>query len=247
MTPPVTRNITTKLQITCQNCSLSDLCIPRGLSQKDVERIGNIVARRKILQKGDFLYRQGDRFRGILAIKAGTAKLVSLDLDGNEFITGYFLPGELLGFDGLADERHACSALALETLTYCEIPAEQIDTLCREVPNLLRELFRHVGRTLTTETDHFMLSQKGAEERVTGFLLDLSDRLSRRGFSGAEIKLTFSRHDIGKYLGLTLETVSRILKKLDAMGLVAVNARSIHIIDKDKLREMFATSSKETF
>lgn len=244
MTPFVSSEIKTKLQITCQNCNLSDLCIPRGLSQKDVERISNIVTRRKILHKGDYLYRQGDKFRGILAIKAGTAKLVSLDLDGNEFLTGYYLPGELLGFDGLADERHACSALALETLTYCEIPAEQIDSLCLEVPNLMRELFRHVGQALTAETSHHLLSQRGAEERVVGFLLDLSDRLSRRGLSGTEIKLTLSRLEIGKYLGLTLESVSRILKNFEGMGFVTVNAKSIHIIDKDKLRNVLTKSSE---
>jgi CRP/FNR family transcriptional regulator len=243
MTPSVTRDIKTKLQITCQNCNLSDLCIPRGLSQKDIERIGNLVARRKVLHKGDYLYRQGDKFKGISAIKTGTAKLVTLDLDGNEFITGYFLPGELLGFDGLADERHACSALALETVSFCEIPAEQIDCLCLEVPNLMRELFRHVGKSLATETHHYILSQRGAEDRVAGFLLNLSDRMSRRGFSGVEIKLTLSRQEIGNYLGLTLETVSRILRTLDGMGLVTVNAKSIHIIDKDKLRDFFVMSS----
>lgn len=244
MTPIQSQEIKAKLQVTCRNCNLSDLCIPRGLSLKDVERISNIVTRKKILQKGDFLYRQGDKFRGVLAIKAGTAKLVTLDLDGNEFITGYFLPGELLGFDGLASDRQVCSAQALETLTYCEIPAEKIDSLCLEVPNLMRELFRHVGRTLSAETDHYLLNQRGAEERVAGFLLDLSDRLSRRGFSGAEIKLTLSRHEIGKYLGLTLETVSRLLKVFEGMGLVSVNAKSIYIIDKDKLRDMFARSSE---
>ena len=245
MTPSIPSEIKTKLQVTCQNCNLSDLCIPRGLSQKDIERISNIVARKKILHKGDYLYRQGDKFRGILAIKAGTVKLLSLDLDGNEFLTGYYLPGELLGFDGLADEQHACSAQALETVTYCEIPAEQIDSLCREVPNLLRELFRHVGEALTAETAHHLLSQRGAEERVAGFLLDLSDRLNRRGFSGAEIKLTLSRHEIGKYLGLTLESVSRILKNFESMGFVTVNAKAIQLIDKDKLRKLFVSSANE--
>jgi len=245
MSPPKNREVTTKLQIPCQNCSLSDLCIPRGLSQHDVERISNIVARKKVLQKGDYLYRQGDKFRGIFAIKAGTAKLLSLDFEGNEFITGYYLPGELLGFDGLANEHHICSAVALETLTFCELAAEQIDTLCLEVPNLFRQLFRHVGKTLTMETNHFMLSQRGAEDRVVSFLLDLSDRLSSRGVSGLEIKLTLSRAEIGKYLGLTLETVSRILKSLEANGLVNVKAKSIQILDKDKLRAMFGTSENE--
>ena len=245
MTPYVSREIKTKLQVTCQNCNLSEVCIPRGLSHKDVERISNIVVRKKILHKGEYLYRQGDPFRGILAIKAGTAKLVALDLDGNEFLTGYYLPGELLGFDGLADDRHACSAVALETLTYCEIPAEQIDSLCREVPNLMRELFRHVGKALTTETDHHLLNQRLAEERVAGFLLDLSDRLSRRGLSGIEINLTLSRSDIGNYLRLTMETVSRLLKSFESMGLITVSAKSIRILDKDKLRDLFNKSSSE--
>lgn len=236
MTPYSSREIKDKLQITCQNCNLSDLCIPRGLSFKDVERIANIVTRRKVLHKGDYLYRQGDRFRGIMAIKAGTAKLVSLDLDGNEFITGYLLPGELLGFDGLAEERHGCSALALETVTFCEIPSDQIDNLCLEVPNLMRELFRHVGKNLAAEQSHYLLSQRDAEDRVLGFLLDLSDRLSRRGLSGSEIKLTLSRQDIGNYLGLTLETVSRIMKGLEVAGLAAVSAKSVRILDKDGMR-----------
>jgi len=233
----VNSDIKTKLRVTCENCSLSDLCIPRGLSQKDIERIGNIVSRKKVLQKGDYLYRQGDKFRGILAIKAGTAKLVTLDLEGNEFITGYLLPGELLGFDALASDRHACSSLALETVTYCEIPAELMDGLCLEVPNLLRELFRHAGKTLTAETNHYLLSQRGAEERVAGFLLDLSDRMSRRGLSGSEINLTLSRHDIGNFLGLTLETVSRIMKNLEGLQLITVKAKSSVIVDKDGLRE----------
>ena len=244
MPAPKSRRITSKLQVSCQNCNLIDLCIPRGLSPMDVERISNIVTRRKVLQKGDYLYRQGDTFRGIFAIKGGTAKLVSIDLNGNEFITGYYLPGELLGFDGLGEDRHACSALALETVTYCEIPADQIDQLCREVPTLLRELFRHAGKNLAAETGHFVLSQRGAEARVAGFLLDLSDRLSRRGLSGIEIKLTLTRHDLGNYLGLTLETVSRILKVLEGLGLITVHAKAIHILSKDKLHELLALSAK---
>lgn len=236
MPPAKTREVKNKLQVTCQNCSLIELCIPRGLSYKDVERIGDIVGRKKMLRKGDHLYRQGDKFRGILAIKSGAAKLTATDLRGNEFVTGYLLPGELLGFDGLADDRHRYSASALENLEYCEMPSDELDGLCREVPNLLRELFRHAGKTLNSETDRFMLSQRTAEERVASFLLDLSDRLSRRGFSGVEIKLSLTRQEIGNYLGLALETVSRVLKGLEEAGLITVQAKLIRIIDKDKLR-----------
>ena len=238
MPPPTSREVKAKLQVTCQNCSLIDLCIPRGLSQKDVERIGNIVGRRKSLAKGDYLYRQGDKFRGILAIKSGTAKLTAMDFGGNEFLTGYLLPGELLGFDGLAADSHSYSAVALETLEYCEMPADDLDSLCREVPNLLRELFRHAGKTLTSETDRFMLSQRTAEERVVTFLIDISDRLSRRGLPGTEFKLSLTRQEIGNFLGLALETVSRVLKSLEEEGLITVQAKFIRIQDKDKLRAL---------
>lgn len=234
--PPKTRDIKNKLQVTCQNCSLNDLCIPRGLSQKDVERIGDLVGRRKSLRKGDYLYRQGDKFRGILAIKSGTAKLVTTDFHGDEFVTGYLLPGELLGFDAMADDRHHYSALALEPLEYCEMPGEELDSLCREVPNLLRELFRHAGQALNNESGRAVLGQRTAEERVVNFLLDLSDRLSRRGFSGMEIKLSLTRQEVGNYLGLALETVSRALKNLEELGMISVHAKQIRILDKDGLR-----------
>jgi len=235
-----TSEIRTKLQVTCRNCSLSELCIPRGLKQTDIDRIGQIVGRKKTLQKGDYLYRKGDRFRGILAIKAGTAKLVTIDQSGNEYMTAYLLPGELLGFDALADDRHTCSAMALETLSYCELPAEQLDALCRDVPNLLRELFRHAGNTLAAETSQIVLSKRPAEERVAGFLINLSDRLARRGFSPLDFRLSLTRQEIGNFLGLALETVSRILKGFEEGGLIEVNYKQIRIQDLDGLRRMCA-------
>ncbi len=234
-----TSEIKTKLQVTCRNCGLSELCIPRGLYQKDIERIGHIVGRKKTLRKGEYIYHKGDKFRGILAIKAGTAKLVTMDLAGNEFLTGYLLPGELLGFDALADGRHSYSAVALETLSYCEMPADQLDSLCLEVPNLLRELFRHVGQSLAAETERNVLSRRTADERVAGFLLDLSDRLAKRGFSGTDFKIGLTRQDIGNYLGLALETVSRILTNLESLGLIKVQQKQIHIAEKDRLRALF--------
>lgn len=227
-----------RLQVTCQECGLSELCIPRGLGQQDIERIGKIVGRKKTLQKGDYLYRQGDSFRGILAIKSGTAKLVAIDIHGNEFVAGYLLPGELMGFDGLANNRHEYSAVALESVSYCQMHADELDRLCREVPNLLRELFRHAGKSLSAETGRNMLSRRSAEERVAGFLLDLSDRLCQRGFSGTEIKLSLTRNEIGNYLGLALETVSRILNNFETQGLITVKTKHIGITDKDKLRTL---------
>lgn len=240
MTDTPASEIKTKLQVTCQNCSLNELCLPRGLKREDIERIGKIVGRKKTLHRGDYLYRKGDKFRGILAIKAGTAKLVTVDRGGNEYLTGYLLPGELLGFDALASDRHLCSAVALETLSYCELPADQLNALCRDVPNLLRELFRHTGETLASEIDQIVLGKRPAEERVAGFLINLSERLSQRGFSAIDFKLSLTRQEIGNYLGLALETVSRILRHFEDSGLIAVDNKHIQIADLKGLRTLCA-------
>jgi CRP/FNR family transcriptional regulator len=229
-----------RLQVTCHNCSLSQLCIPRGLAQEDVDRISSIVGRRRTLKRGDYLYRKGDRFRGILAIKAGAAKMISLDRAGNEYMTGFLLPGELFGFDALATDRHVFSAVALETLSYCELPADQIDALCREAPNLLKSLFRHAGDSLTAESERFVLGKRPAEERVAGFLLNLSERLGRRGFSTTEFRLSLTRQEIGNYLGLALETVSRIIGGFEKQGLISANNKHIHIISMSGLKELCA-------
>lgn len=237
-TRPDSQDIRNKLQVTCQNCSLTDLCIPRGLAPEDIERISRIVNRKKTLQKGEHLYHKGDKFRGIIAIKAGTAKTVTYDSRGNEYITGLMLPGELLGFDALASEKHTCSAIALETLSYCELPADQLDDLCQKVPNLLRELFRHASARLDEATEQAVTTKQPAEERVAAFLVDLSDRLQKRGFSPVNFKLSLTRQEIGNYLGLALETISRTLRTFQDQGFVDVNNRYIHITNLTALRKI---------
>ncbi|CAL1240263.1 helix-turn-helix domain-containing protein [Candidatus Methylocalor cossyra] len=229
-----------RLQVTCQNCSLSTLCLPRGLHREDIERIGRLVNRKKTLQRGEYLYHKGEPFRGIIAIKAGTAKVVAYDDQDGEYIVGVLLPGELLGFDGLASNRHSCSAVALETLSYCELAADQLDALCHEVPNLLRELFRHASARLEDGIEQAILHKKSAEARVALFLLDFSERLRLRGFSPHHFTLTLTRQDIGNYLGLALETVSRILSGFQAAGLIAVRHRQIRVADLEGLRSVGA-------
>lgn len=236
----IAKDIKTKLQITCQNCSLTTLCIPRGLASEDIERISRIVTRKKTLQRGEYLFHKGDRFRGIMAIKAGTAKTVAFDAEGNEYVTGLMLPGELMGFDALASDRHRCSAIALETLSFCELPAEQLDQLCQEVPNLLRELFRHASARLDEETEQVILSKRPAEERVAAFLLNLSERLRSRGLSPISFKLSLTRQEIGNYLGLALETVSRILRIFQDADLIQVDSKEVRIIDLEGLKRLCA-------
>lgn len=225
-------------QVSCANCGLDNICLPRGLSQEEVDNISQVVKAKKTLQRGEFIYHQGDNFRGILAIKSGSAKLVASDQHGNEHILNILLPGELLGFDGLSDEKHTCAAIALETTSFCVLPADSMDELFQNLPGLTRELFRHTGEKMSEDKNQLILSKRPAEERLAYFLISLSERLKRRGFSSSEFKLSLTRQEIGNHLGLALETVSRLLKKFQDDNLIVVRNRFITITDLAALKKL---------
>lgn len=225
-------------QVSCNNCGLDNICLPRGLSQQEVDNISQVVKARKTLQRGEFIYHEGDSFRGILAIKSGSAKLVASDQHGNEHILNILLPGELLGFDGLSDEKHSCAAVALETMSFCILPADNMDELFQNVPSLTRELFRHTGEKMLEDKNQLILSKRPAEERLAYFLISLSERLKRRGFSSSEFKLSLTRQEIGNHLGLALETVSRLLKKFQDDQLIVVQNRFITITNLTALKNL---------
>ncbi|MBS3965003.1 MAG: helix-turn-helix domain-containing protein [Methylomonas sp.] len=228
----------THSQVSCSHCSLDSLCLPRGLSQSEINDISKVVKAHKTLQRGDFIYHEGDRFRGILAIKSGSAKLVANDAHGNEHIISILLPGELLGFDGLSTEHHGCAAIALETMMFCILPADSLEHLFQTLPGLTRELFRHTGEKFLEDRNQRVLSKRPAEERLAYFLISLSERLHRRGFSASEFKLSLTRQEIGNHLGLALETVSRLLKKFQDDGLIGVRHRFITLRNPSALRNI---------
>ena len=229
-------------QVSCNNCGLDNICLPRGLSQQEIENISEVVKTKKTLQRGEFIYHEGDNFRGIIAIKSGSAKLIACDQHGNEHILNILLPGELLGFDGLSDEKHSCAAIALETTSFCLLPADSLDDLFHTIPSLTRELFRHSGEKMVEDKNLLMLSKRPAEERLAYFLISLSDRLKRRGFSASEFKLSLSRQEIGNHLGLALETVSRLLKKFQEDQLITVQNRFITITNINALKKLLDTN-----
>ena len=231
-------NLVKNMQISCNHCSLDSICLPRGLSAKEINRISDVIKQTISLQRGAFLYRQGSDFKGVLAIKSGTAKLIREDQQGDEHILNILLPGELLGFDGFYEDKHSCSAVALETVSYCELPADGLETLCLKVPGLMRELFRHTGEKLDEELSHNVLNKRPAEERLAFFLISLSDRLKRRGFSPSEFNLSLTRQEIGNHLNLALETVSRLLQKFDNSGMISVNKKNIQIHDLQGLKSL---------
>jgi CRP/FNR family transcriptional regulator len=225
-------------QVSCNNCGLDNICLPRGLSHDEIESISQIIKAKKTLQRGEFIYHEGDNFRGILAIKSGSAKLVGADQHGNEHILNILLPGELLGFDGLSTDKHSCAAIALETTSFCLLPADSMDDLFHNIPSLTRELFRHSGEKMLEDKNQLILSKRPAEERLAYFLISLSERLKRRGFSASEFKLSLSRQEIGNHLGLALETVSRLLKKFQEDEMIMVQNRFITITDLTALKNL---------
>jgi CRP/FNR family transcriptional regulator, anaerobic regulatory protein len=225
-------------QLSCNNCALDNICLPRGLSLEEVNDISKVVKPKKVLHRGEFIYHEGDNFKGILAIKSGSAKLVGCDLHGNEHILNILLPGELLGFDGLSCHKHTCAAIALETISFCLLPADNMDDLLTQVPGLTRELFRHSGEIMMEDKNHLIMSKRPSEERLAYFLISLSERLKRRGFSASEFKLSLTRQEIGNYLGLALETVSRLLKKFQVDGIIHVNNRFITITNPIALQNL---------
>ena len=225
-------------QVSCNNCNLDSICLPRGLNRDEVEDLSIVVKNNAVLQKGEYIYRQGDEFQSIVAIKSGTAKLVTLDDQGNEHILNVLLPGELIGFDGLYQNKYTCSAIALEIINYCELPAAQFDAVCKNIPSIARELFKHSSEIINESQGRMITNKRSAEEKLAIFLLNLSDRLKKRGFSAVEFNIPLSRQEMGDYLGLTIETVSRMLKQFQNDKLINIQKRHVEIIDIQGLRNL---------
>ncbi len=229
-----------ELQVTCHNCGFNSVCFPRGLSKEEIIQLEDVVQRRKILHKGEFLFRNGDPFRGLIAIKSGMAKLVFHNEQGEEHIVQILLPGEILGFGAISKQKHHCSALALDTLSYCELPAEQLHRICFRIPTLLDEILRHASDAIGTQRTQTLYIKKPAEQRLAAFLVDLSHRYAYRGFSGDHFSIGFTRQELGNYLDLALATVSRTLKQFEKKGWLEVKGKWIRILDKEVLEKIVA-------
>jgi len=227
------------IQASCTNCNLKGLCLPLAMDVKDIDRLDDIIQRGRPIQSGEHLYRSGDSFTSIYAVRSGSIKTYLIDNDGLEQITGFYLPGEVLGFDGIDNNNHGCNVVALETSTVCEIPFARLEELSLQIPTLQRNFFQLMSRHI--ESNHQMLltlSKKNAEGRVSTLLLSLSHRYSRRKLSPNAMRLPMSRMDIGNFLGLTIETVSRTFSRLQKDGIIDVDGREVVINDHDRLNEI---------
>ena len=223
-------------QAHCKDCSLASLCLPLSLNLEDMDALDEIVKRGRPLKKGEFLFRQGDTFNSVFAVRSGALKTFSLSDAGDEQITGFHLPSELVGLSGMDSESYPVSAIALETTSVCEIPFERLDELSVQLPQLRRQLMRIMSREIRDDQQMMLLlSKKTADERIATFLVNLSARFRARGFSANQFRLAMSRNEIGNYLGLAVETVSRVFTRFQQNKLLEAEGKEVHILDPIEL------------
>ena len=229
----------TVIKTACSNCNLRELCLPFGLSTEELARLDDMVSTRRRIKRGDHLYRAGEGFDAIYAIRSGFFKTDVLLEDGRQQVTGFQMAGELLGLDGISTEHHTCNAIALEDSEICAIPFSRLEVLSREIHTLQHHFHKVMSREIVRDHGVMMLlGTMRAEERLAAFLLNLSQRFTARGFSHAEFYLRMTREEIGSYLGLKLETVSRAFSKFQEEGYIAVQQKHIRILNVNGLKAL---------
>jgi CRP/FNR family transcriptional regulator len=227
------------IKVACSNCNLRELCMPIGLSREELDRIDDVVAARRTVKRGTTLFRNGEKFTSLFAIRTGFFKTCVASEDGRDQVTGFQMAGEVIGLDGIVNDHHTCDAVALEDAEVCVMPFDRIEELSREVNALQRHVHKIMSREIVREHGvMLLLGSMRAEERLATFLLNLVQRLHARGFSQSELILRMTREEIGSFLGLKLETVSRTFSKFVEVGIVEVKQRHVRIINTDMLRDI---------
>lgn len=240
ITPSPNLNINA-LKASCSACSMHQLCLPMGLGESDMTRLDDIIGRRRKIAKDTHLYRIGDPFTNLYAIRLGHFKTFQVSHSGEQQVTGFQMAGELLGMDAISTEHHHCDAMALEDSEVCEIPFARLEELFGTIPTLLHHFHRMMSQEITREQNvMLLLGNMRAEQRFAAFLINLSSRYSARGYSSTTFQLRMSREEIGNYLGLTIESISRLLSRLKKQGLLRVANREIELLDITRMRAMAA-------
>jgi CRP/FNR family transcriptional regulator len=235
----------TAIKVACSNCNLRELCMPMGLSDQDLDRIDQLVASRKKIKKGDFLFHSGAPFKSIYAIRTGFFKTSVTTEDGRDQVSGFQMAGEIIGLDGIVNDHHACDAIALEDAEVCVMPFDKIEQLSLEVKSLQHHVHKMMSREIVRENSVILLlGSMKAEERLAAFLLNLVQRLHARGFSQTELVLRMTREEIGSFLGLKLETVSRAFSKFAEDGIIDVKQRNLKIMKPDALKLIVNSQDK---
>lgn len=232
--------------VSCKNCSLSNFCLPRGLNTEEMELLEQSIDKSKKIKKKEYLYTDNSKQAGLYAIKSGSIKTFLSSSSGEEQILGFHLPGDLVGFDAFHLGKHNCTAQALDDTLVCELSMKSFENLCKTLPSMREEMMRQVGKEI--QHDHLAmltLGQMQTEERLATFLLSISQRNILRNFSGVEFQLAMPRRDLANYLGMAVETLSRIFSRLQDNKIIEVNRRSIKILDQNVLRSLAHSSCRD--
>ena len=228
-----------QIKVACSNCNLRELCMPMGLNHEEMLKLDELVFSRKRVPRGQALYRSGDHFSALYAVRTGVFKTTVSNEEGRDHVTGFQMAGEIMGLDGMASDRYSCDAIALEDAEVCIMPFSKIEDLSREIKALQTHLHRIMSREIVRDQNiMLLLGTMRAEERLAAFLVNLGQRLQARGFSSTDMVLRMTREEIGSYLGLKLETVSRTFSKFVEDGLITVKQKIIHIIDAERLAQL---------
>lgn len=227
------------IKVACSSCNLRELCLPMGLNPEEMSKLDNVISTRRRIKRGTALFNTGDKFTSLYAVRSGFFKTCVTTADGRDQVTGFQMTGEIIGLDGIVSDRHSCDAIALEDAEVCVMPFEQVEELSREFTTLQHHVHKIMSREIVR--DHsvmLLLGSMRAEERLAAFLLNLVQRLHARGFSQSELILRMTREEIGSYLGMKLETVSRTFSKFVDEGIIEVKQRYVHIKSTDGLKQI---------
>jgi CRP/FNR family transcriptional regulator len=233
--------------VSCNNCSLSKFCLPRGLNKEEMEILEQAIDKSRKIKKRAYLYTANTQQAALYAIKSGCVKTYLSSASGEEQILGFHLPGDLVGFDAFHTGQHSCSAQALDDTLVCELSMKNFESLCKTLPSIREEMMHQVGKEI--QRDHLAmltLGQMQTEERLATFLLNLSQRNSARNFSGSEFQLSMPRRDLANYLGMAVETLSRTFSRLQENSIIAVKRRVVVILDHKQLRNLAHSSCRSS-
>jgi CRP/FNR family transcriptional regulator len=228
------------LKVSCANCSMHESCLPMSLDDVDTYRFDQIISRRQRIQHGEHLYRMHESFKNLYAIRFGHFKTYQTNPGVGKKITGFQMAGELLGLDAISDNRHHCDAVALEDSEVCEIPYARLEELVGNMPTLLHHFHQILSQEISREQNMLLLGNMRAEQRFADFLINLSTRYAARGYSPTNFQLRMSREDIANYLGLTIESISRLLTRFKKQELLKVDKREIQLLNPTMLKAMAA-------
>jgi CRP/FNR family transcriptional regulator len=244
MEPTATVLDLNQLRRSCSSCALHELCLPAGIDADDLNRLDAAVKDKRMLDRGAMLYREGDRFDALYVVRSGSLKSFVQNEAGDMQILAFHLPGEIIGFDALASNQHVSQAEALERSSICELPYAHLQRVTSEVPALHRQLMRVISREVVEEHRHLMvMGRQQAQEQLATFLKSVADRHQRLQRDSTTLNLSMSRYDIANYLGLVVETVSRLFSRMEEMGVLEVNRKSVRILRPDLLAGLCRTGA----